>query len=75
MRTDRIHERIEQRPAVVRAWRGLWVVLDGEDGFGSMPESLDGTVVQVHVGYLELGRARNLFFSTGNRETMILRCD
>jgi len=48
--TDCFKEFVEEWPGVVRAGSRLRVILDGKDGLVSMPKTLDGAVVQVHMG-------------------------
>src|ERR1700722_8002144 len=53
--SGRLHERAElaeQAGGVMRAGRGLGVVLDGEGGPVEQPQALDDTVVEVDVGDL-----------------------
>src|SRR3984957_4315069 len=53
--SGRLHERAElaeQAGGVMRAGRGLGVVLDGEGGAVGQPQALDDTVVEVDVGDL-----------------------
>ena len=65
----------EQGPGVVRARRGLRVVLDGEDRQLAVPQSLDGAVVQVHVRDLERRRPGNRLLAPLDGEAVVLRGD
>jgi hypothetical protein len=48
-------EALKQIPGVMRPWRGLRVILDGEDGQLAMSHTFDGAVVQIQVRHLDLG--------------------
>src|SRR6266849_11131246 len=67
-----LDEPLEQVVRVVRPWRGLGVVLHGEDRQLPMPHALGGAVVEVHVGFDEPG----LLHRPGiHAEAVVLRGD
>src|SRR3982751_27689 len=73
--SHRFHELLEQRPGIVRAGRGLRMVLDGEHGEFTVAQPLDRTVVQVHVGDLQPWGAGNLPLAPLHGEAVILGGD
>src|SRR5687768_10461813 len=56
-------------------WSGLRMVLNGEQRQLAMPNSFDGSIVQVDVRHLERGRAGNAATLAKHREAMVLRGD
>jgi hypothetical protein len=60
---------------VVRPRRGLGVVLHGEEGKLTMPNPLDGAVVQVEMSDLECGSSRYPERVSNYREAMVLGRD
>ena len=56
-------------------WSGLRVVLDGEKRKLAMPNSLDGSIVQVDVRHLERWRAGDAATLAKHSEAMVLRGD
>jgi hypothetical protein len=49
-------EAFKQIPRVMRPWRSLRVILDGEDGQLTVAQAFNGAVVQIKVGHLDLTR-------------------
>src|SRR5437868_1625390 len=74
-RTDPLEEFVERRSGVVWTGRGLRMVLNREDGFLAMTQSLNCSVVEIHMRDFELGRAGNFCFASFDRETVVLRRD
>ena len=56
-------------------WSGLRMVLDREKRELAMPNSLDGSIVQVDVRHLERWRAGDAATLAKHREAMVLRGD
>jgi hypothetical protein len=56
----------------VRSGSGFGMVLHGEQGQLPVAHALDGTVVQVEVGNLEPGRARDAVRVANYREAMVM---
>src|SRR5262245_3895846 len=48
-------EALKQIPGVMRTWRRLRMILDGEDGQVTVLHPFDGAVVQIQVRDLDLG--------------------
>ena len=57
---------------VVGARRGFRVVLHGENRKCFVPKAFHRSVIQVHVGDLEIGGAGDPFWRAVHRKTMIL---
>src|SRR5512146_39803 len=74
-RTHRFQELVEQRPSIVRARRRFGMVLDAKDGPASMPQSLDGPVVEIDVGHPQFRRTGNLRIVPRHGETVVLGGD
>ena len=53
----RLEEGVKQIPAIMRSWRGFWVVLDRESCEVPKPEAFEGLVVEVHVCHPGLCRS------------------
>jgi hypothetical protein len=57
---------------IMRAWGGLRVVLDGENGVFPMAHPFDGTVIEVKVRDLKRLRTRHASRISLHREAMVL---
>ena len=63
------------RNGVVGARGGLRVVLDSEHRQGAVTDSLDRSVVQIHVRDLQVGRSRDSGLIALDSKTVVLRRD
>jgi hypothetical protein len=73
--TDPVEEFVERRSGIVRTGRGLRMILNGKDRFLAMTQSFDRPVVEIHVRDFELWCTGNFFFTSFDREAVILRRD
>src|SRR6476661_8490452 len=71
-RADGLQELAEQRPRVVGARGGLWVVLDCKDRELAVHEPLYGSVIQVHVRHPQRRSAGNALFVPHHGKSVIL---
>jgi hypothetical protein len=49
--------------------------LDGKNRQGRVPQTLNGPVIQVDVGYLKFRRTRDFAFTSLDRKAVVLCCD
>src|SRR5205085_1828 len=73
--SDRFHELVEERTAVMGPWSGLRMVLNGENRLCPVLQSLDGPIVQVHMRDLKVRGPWDLGFRPLNCESVVLGCD